>query len=126
LNLLIQNREEVSLSDQLAEQVVDFLVLGHGMARLVAQLRIGEHHRVERLLLGRGMGLQLLAQLLEQLPPLLVLARRILDPRDEVAVPVVVGFQVGVDLRVGHGSVSFPTRTGSPLSGCSAPEPRRG
>jgi hypothetical protein len=104
-----------SLAEQLGQEVVDLLMLGDGVAGVVAQVRLGEHGRVERFLLRRGMGGDLDAEGFEQFPPFRAVALGLSEAGEQIAVAVVVGLEIGEDAGVGHeGSFRFASQPTSP------------
>src|SRR5579875_2366108 len=81
-------------------------MLGDRMAGIVAQLGIGEHGRVERFLLGGGMGIDLDVELLEQARAVAVAVR---DPLQQAAVEVVVLLEVAIDAGFEHVCLLLPS-----------------
>ena len=99
---------------EVAEHVVDLLMLGDRVAREVGGFGIAQHARPQRLLLGRGVGLELLHQFLEQRLAIGRLAFGFLDHRQQGAVAVVIldeaAENIGVTAEFRFGRAADPRR----------------
>src|SRR3989344_378452 len=78
---------------EFGEHLVDFLMLTRTVLGVLAQVGLAHHRRIKREFLGRRVRGHLDAERLEQLLALGTVAMGVVDPVEQVAMPVVIGLE---------------------------------